>query len=178
VLIAETPRIRIRPWRRDEADRLFDLLRRPEVVRWLGVEPEVMTDRSEAVERIAAWSAYAAEHPGFGRWAAEVTETGVPAGTILLGPLPDGEGEVEIGWHFHPDSWGQGLASEAAAAVLAKAFAQGIDEVYAITHSDNEASHKVCARIGMTNLGQTTKWYGAVATLFRIRSDEPTPTAS
>jgi RimJ/RimL family protein N-acetyltransferase len=85
VLIAETPRIRIRPWRRDEADRLFDLLRRPEVVRWLGVEPEVMTDRSEEVEHIAAWSAYAAEHPGFGRWAAEVTETGVPAGTILLG---------------------------------------------------------------------------------------------
>jgi RimJ/RimL family protein N-acetyltransferase len=173
VLIAETERTRIRPWRPDEADRLFDLLRRWEVVRWLGVEPEVMSDRSEAVERIAAWSAYPEAHPGFGRWAVELVETGVPAGTVLLGPMPNGAGEVEIGWHFHPDSWGRGLASEAAAAVLAKAFADGIDMVYAITHPGNVSSHKVCERIGMTNLGETTKWYGAPASLFRIRHDEP-----
>ena len=177
MVIAETARIRIRPWRPDEVDRLFDLLRRPEVVRWLGVEPEVMTDRSEAAERIAAWAAYAEEHPGYGRWAAEVTETGVPAGTILLGPMPNGDGEVEIGWHFHPDSWGRGLASEAAKAVLAKAFADGIDEVYAVTHPDNEASHKMCLRIGMTNLGHTTKWYDAPSTLFRIRRDETAPSS-
>lgn len=172
MVIAETARIRIRPWHPDEAYRLFDLLRRPEVVRWLGVEPQVMTDPSEAVERIAAWATYAEAHPGFGRWAAEVIGTGVPAGTILLGPMPNGDGEVEIGWHFHPDSWGRGLASEAATAVLAKAFDDGIDEVYAVTHPDNETSHKMCLRIGMTNLGETTKWYGAPATLFRIRHDD------
>jgi RimJ/RimL family protein N-acetyltransferase len=171
VLIAETARTRIRPWRPDEADRLFDMLRRPEVARWLGVRPDVMRDRSEAVERIAAWSSFAEAHPGFGRWAVEVVETGVPAGTILLGPMPNGAGEVEIGWHFHPDSWGKGLASEAAAAVLAKAFADGISAVYAVTHPDNIASHKVCERIGMANLGETTKWYGAPAIVFCIRDE-------
>ena len=151
---------------------MFDLLRRPEVVRWLGVDPRVMTDRWEAVERIAAWAAYAEAHPGFGRWAAEPVETGVPAGTVLLGPMPNGDGEVEIGWHFHPDSWGRGLASEAASAVLAKAFADGIDEVYAVTHPDNEASHRMCERIGMTSLGETTKWYGVPGIVFRIRRHE------
>jgi RimJ/RimL family protein N-acetyltransferase len=137
-VIAETTRLRLRPWRPEEADRLFDLLRRIEVARWLGVEPEVMRHRSEAVERIATWAAYAEEHPGFGRWAVEVLETGVLAGTVLLGEMPNGDGEVEIGWHFHPDSWGKGLASEAAGAVLAKAFHDGVDEIYAVTRPDNE----------------------------------------
>jgi hypothetical protein len=26
----------------------------------------------------------------------------IPAGSVLLGPLPDGHGEVEVGWQFHP----------------------------------------------------------------------------
>jgi RimJ/RimL family protein N-acetyltransferase len=44
--------------------------------------------------------------------------SGVPAGTVILRPLPDGAGEIEIGWHVHPDRWGRGFATEAAAAVL------------------------------------------------------------
>ena len=45
----------------------------------------------------------------------------VAAGTVLLKPVltPDARGEIEIGWHLHPDRWGHGLATEAAAAILA-----------------------------------------------------------
>lgn len=124
-VVAETQRIVIRPWRPTEADRLFDLLSRIEVVRWLGANAEPMKHREDAVARIEKWTAELTADPRFGAWAAVPRRTGIPAGTVLLKPLPNGQGEVEIGWHFHPDSWGQGLASESAAALLARAFSDG-----------------------------------------------------
>jgi RimJ/RimL family protein N-acetyltransferase len=153
--VAETDRIVIRPWRPDEADRLFDILGRMEVARWLGATPRPMQDRDEAVERIERWAADVAADPRYGAWAAVEKASGIPAGTVLFKPLPDGDGEIEIGWHFHPDSWGKGLASEAAAAVLARGFAGGLREVWAVTHLDNDASMAVCRRIGMRLLGVT-----------------------
>ena len=61
---------------------------------------------------------------------------------MLLLTLPNDEaGEVEIGWHLHPDAWGHGYASEAARAVLAHGFAHGLPEILAVTHLDNYPSH-------------------------------------
>jgi RimJ/RimL family protein N-acetyltransferase len=156
--VAETDRIVIRPWRPDEADRLFDILRRDEVARWLGATPRAMAHRLEAVERIERWTADLAADPRYGAWAAVEKASGIPAGTVLLKPLPNGDGEVEIGWHFHPDSWGKGLASEAAGALLARGFEGGLSEVWAVTHLDNHASMAVCRRIGMHLLGVTRRW--------------------
>jgi RimJ/RimL family protein N-acetyltransferase len=164
-VIAKTPRVVIRAWRPDEADRLFDLLSRTEVVRWLG-PAEPMRRRDEAVARIAAWARATAEDPRFGAWAAVERGSGVPAGTVLLKPLPNGDGEVEIGWHFHPDSWGKGLASEAAGALLSRAFAVGLPEVWAVTDLDNRASMAVCERIGMRRLGITHRWYEGPSQMF------------
>jgi hypothetical protein len=50
----------------------------------------------------------------------------VVAGTVILVPLPDGDGEFEVGWHFHPDSWEKGLVTEAADAALSWAWAHGL----------------------------------------------------
>jgi len=70
---------------------------------------------------------------------------------VLVKRLPDGEDEIEIGWHFHPDSWGEGLASEVAGALLACGFEEGLDEVWAVTQLDKHRSVAVCRRIGMRN---------------------------
>jgi RimJ/RimL family protein N-acetyltransferase len=99
-----TGRVVIRPWRVDEVDRFFDIHRRIEVVRWWGGTP--MQDRREARTLIERYLAQLAEDSRFGAWAVVVRSSGVPAGTVLLKPLPDGDGEIEIGWHLHPDSWG------------------------------------------------------------------------
>src|SRR5262245_45631635 len=184
-VVAETERILIRPWREDEADRLFDLLRRMEVAKWLGATPEPMQRREEAVERIDRWASQLATEPRLGAWAAVEKASGIPAGTVLLKPLPDGEGEVEIGWHFHPDSWGRGLATEASGALLARAFADGLSEVWAVTHLDNDASMALCRRIGMRLLGVTHRWYEVPSLMFGVgasdglepslAADEPAP---
>jgi RimJ/RimL family protein N-acetyltransferase len=184
-IVAETERLVIRPWRLEEADRLYDVQRRIEVVKWLGPVPNPMTHRDQAVARIEQWAEGLAADPRFGAWAAVERSSGIPAGTVLLKPLPDGEGEVEIGWHFHPDSWGRGLASEAAGALLACGFDEGLDEIWAVTHLDNARSVAVCRRIGMRLLGVTSRWYHEPSLMFwagaradqrpSLAADKPAP---
>jgi RimJ/RimL family protein N-acetyltransferase len=166
--VAETERLVVRQWRLDdEVDRYLDIYSRDEVVRWLGGPP--VHDRGRAIELIERNAARLAIDPRFGWWAVVPRATGVPAGSVLLKPLPNGEGEIEIGWHLHPDSWGIGLASEAASAVLARAFAEiGLEEVWAVTHLDNDRSARVCERIGMRLLGVTNRWYPEPSLMFWV----------
>jgi RimJ/RimL family protein N-acetyltransferase len=162
--VAETERITIRQWRLDEVDRYLDIYSRDDVVRWLGGPP--VRERSRALELIGLNAARLAQDPRFGWWAVVERSTGVPAGSVLLKPLPNGDGEIEIGWHLHPDSWGKGLASEAAAAVLDRGFRDGLDEVWAVTMLDNDRSARVCERIGMRLLGITHRWYPEPSMMF------------
>jgi RimJ/RimL family protein N-acetyltransferase len=166
--VITTERLVIRPWGLDEADRLFDIRRRMEVARWLGGTP--MRERREAVESIERYDGWSATDPRFGAWAVVERGAEVPAGTVLLNRLPDGDGEVEIGWHLHPDSWGRGYATEAATAVLQRGIAGGLEEVWAVTHLENDRSVAVCRKVGMTLLGVTHRWYHVPSLMFWVGS--------
>lgn len=166
----ETERARLRSWRVDEADRFLDIYSRWEVARWLGAVPTRLRTREEAVARIERWAERAEERTGQGLWAIERMDDGVVAGTVLLVPVPDGDGVIEVGWHLHPDSWGQGLATETARAVLDRAFADGLDEAIAVVRPGNSASVAVCTRLGMEPHGLTDRYYGTELELFRLRS--------
>lgn len=134
--LLRTDRTIVREWRDDEAERLYDILRRPEVKRWLDDDfhnPELMQSVDEARERIATFRERVRAPGPTGYWAVEEVATGVVAGTVLLSPAgsdppPDRE-EVEIGWNLHPDAQGRGLAREAAAALLAHRCTIGLWEM-------------------------------------------------
>jgi RimJ/RimL family protein N-acetyltransferase len=162
--VITTDRLVVRPWRLDEADRFFDIYRRLEAVRWLGAEP--MQDRREATEMIERNLRRLEADSRFGSWAVADRSSGVPVGSVILKPLPDGEGEIEIGWQLHPDSWGNGFASEAAGAVLGRGLADGLPEVWAVMYLDNHRSAAVCRRIGMQLLGITRRWYHEPSLMF------------
>jgi RimJ/RimL family protein N-acetyltransferase len=167
-VIFETPRLIVRQWTADDADRLFDIYSRWEVARWLGATPKVLETREQAVAVASRWSS-SWDSP-FGVWAVTVRETGVIAGSVLLIPLP-GSGspdEIEVGWHLHPDSQGHGYATEAALAALDRARAAGVGEVFAVVRPGNDASMAVCRRLGMESIGRTSRWYGVEAEAFRI----------
>ena len=169
-VIVETDRVNLRPWRLDEADRFFDMHRRMEVAQWIGGRP--MADPSEAEPLIQRMLDRLAADPRFGAWAVVERATDIPAGTVLLKPLPDGAGEIEIGWHFHPDSWGRGLATEAARALLARGFALGLAEIWAVTDPLNQRSVRVCEKLGMRLLGTTRRWYDGLSLMFWIGMHE------
>jgi RimJ/RimL family protein N-acetyltransferase len=57
---------------------------------------------------------------------------------------------IDIGWRLAREAWGQGYASEAAAAVLQDGFARlGLAEITAITAKTNLRSRAVMERLGM-----------------------------
>jgi RimJ/RimL family protein N-acetyltransferase len=170
----ETERLLIRRWTHDDVERLLDIQSRPEVVKWLGDgEPVLMKDLDEAHQRVEGYDARCAQGAPYGFWAVEVRETGVVAGSVLLLVLPHAEaGEVEIGWHLHPDSWGHGYASEAARAILGHGFAHGLPEILAVSHTDNHPSQAVMRRIGMTDRGIVEKWYDGPSALYGLTAAE------
>jgi RimJ/RimL family protein N-acetyltransferase len=96
-------------------------------------------------------------HPG-GYLAAIETVTGRFLGWFQLVADRDREGgasleptEVEIVYRFRPDAWGQGFASEGAAALLGDALSRpDVTRVYAHALLSNGASIRVMQKIGMT----------------------------
>jgi RimJ/RimL family protein N-acetyltransferase len=169
----ETERLLLRPWTHDDAPRLLDMLSRVEVMKWLGDgAPRLMRDLDEAHARIDTYAERSAAPPR-GFWAVVPKAGGPPAGSVLLLTLPHAaDGEVEVGWHLHPDSWGLGYATEAASAVLAHGFAHALPEILAVTHLDNHPSMKVCRKLGMQGLGVVERWYDGPSELFRITAEE------
>ena len=175
-------RLRLRRWEASDVGFLFDMYSRWEVQRFIGGAsvPHVMKCRSEAEERLGTW--HALEHPVHGVWAIEGRDTRL-LGTLLLKLIPASgpdlplqpSTETEIGWHLHPDGWGNGYASEAASLVLQHAFDSGLERVIAVTNPANAASKKVCTRIGMTHQGLTSDYYNATCELF-VMASPPTRT--
>lgn len=147
----ETGRLRIRNWQDSEADRAF--------FHRVNNDEQVMRffpwrlSRPEADAKLVQILARSAE-VGFGWAVAEMSDTGEPVGFTGLSLLRDdsvGDSGVEIGWRFVPESWGKGLASEAARALLAHGFDDlGLDRIIAFAVTDNAASIAVMKRIGMT----------------------------
>lgn len=117
-----TERTVLRPWRADEADRLFDIVSRREVTEWMGA-PEPWT-REEVTGFIGA-NAQTARLPI--RLAVVPVSTGVPVGTAMIELFENGD--PHVGWFLHPDAQGHGWATEAGAEMLRIAVATGAPRV-------------------------------------------------
>ncbi len=165
----ETERCVVRDWRPEEAERALDLYSRWEVARWLGARPQAMESREQADRLVSRWAELNAEEVGRGRWAVVRKNDGVVAGTVILVTIPDGDGEVEVGWHLHPDSWGHGVATEAARGALRYGRDHGLADVLALVRPDNTASLAVCRRLGMEHLGRTERYYDTALELYVAR---------
>ncbi|WP_106639073.1 GNAT family N-acetyltransferase [Allosphingosinicella vermicomposti] len=145
----ETERLVLRNWREGDADAFHIHCNTEAVMRWLGgVQSRAFYD--EVAARLARWQ----EDRGFTFWVVERREDGAFLGFCGL-KIADGAGssvtgEVEAGWRFREDAWGQGYAKEAATATLSFAFdTLHAERVVAITFQKNEASWGLMKRLGM-----------------------------
>jgi RimJ/RimL family protein N-acetyltransferase len=183
--LLRTDRLLLRHWHESDLAAFFDLYSRDDVTRWLGPHPRrPLAAREDARDRLRKWQARERElSPPVGLWAIVPLigepQPAQPAGTLLLMPLSDARGPtdlVEVGWHLHPAHQGQGLATEAARAILALAGKAGIDQVLALTDLDNAASQRVAARLGLRDEGVTDRWFGLTTRQYRAAGHaDPAP---
>jgi hypothetical protein len=71
-------------------------------------------------------------------------------GWVLLIPRDAVGPEIEIGWRLVQAAWGQGYASEAAAAIVRHGFeTTGLDRVIAEIHPEHVRSQRVAEKLGL-----------------------------
>lgn len=144
----ETDRLILRAWIAEDVGPFAAMSADPEVMRWLGG----CLSREEA-EAYIERARRSFSTLGMGRFAVERRSDGAFIGACGLMP---GRGDlpiapyVDIGWRLAPAAWGQGYASEAAAAVLRDGFERlELKEIAAITMQANRRSRAVMDRLGM-----------------------------
>lgn len=149
-MIVDTPRLWLRPVLPDDADCFVHLDADPLVMRYVnGGEP---TPRAQIVDWTIprARAEYAAH--GTGIWTLIRKPTLEFAGWIALRRPRHGgrRRELELSYRLPRDQWGQGLATEAARAMLGAAFgAHPAERVFAGAAPHNTASRRVLEKVGM-----------------------------
>jgi RimJ/RimL family protein N-acetyltransferase len=146
-----TQRLRLRRWREGDREPMTVINRDPEVTEFLNPPVDRAATERFLVQAQAHWQ----EHD-FGHWALELRQG--PRTGQLLGfagiayPtfLPPVAHRPELGWRLARWGWGQGLATEAAAAARADAWDRlGLEELISIIHPENVRSRRVAEKLGM-----------------------------
>mgnify|MGYP001213735629 CR=1 FL=1 len=172
--VIETDRLVARPWRLEsDVEAVIALYSHLEVVRFIGNR---LIETPEAARAYLQFRIDRTRETGgiYGSWALIERESGQVIGNILLKALP-GKNHVptehiEVGWHLAREAWGQGFATEAARAMVHRAFHElGLRRVVAVTEPDNTGSIAVMRRIGMTHVQQCSDFYdGEVLEVYEL----------
>ena len=158
-----TARLRLRPLVQDDLDALAEVYLHPLVAEWIG--PRTREDVQREIE-------HQIEHQsslGWSFWAVEDRAGGRLIGDCGLQPLEHRGPEVELGYDFHPSVWGHGLATEAAQAVMQRAFGPlDIERVVAVVKPAHTASQRVLEKSGLKRSGMREAW-GELMVLYEAR---------
>ena len=146
----ETTRLRLRRLRpADEAD-LIALDSDPDVMRYVGA-PAGVKSAPETAERVRQRIETDDEPLGF--WRVESRADGTFYGLGALVRMPVGD-DIELAYRLARPAWGQGIASEAGAALVDYAFGTlGLGRLVAVTYPGNRASQRVLDKLGFTRQG-------------------------
>ncbi|MEU5438283.1 GNAT family N-acetyltransferase [Streptomyces sp. NPDC020719] len=170
----ETPRLILRRWREEDIVPMAAVNADPEVMRW--IRDGSVRDEQQTRDGVQAWE-NEWESQGFGLFAVEIRSTGELAGfTGLSVPtyFPEILPAVEVGWRLGRSHWGQGLATEAAAAAVRFGFRErGLERIVSITQVGNKASERIMAKLGMHPVCETVNpAYGRRVRMFELSSDQ------
>lgn len=152
-ILLETDRFLIRPFVLDDAQVVNARLDSdPRQMQFTG-SLKTLEETRESLRRQIDWTA---AHPqGLGKWAVVDRRDNGIVGWIALVPLPNRPMDVEVGYITSPAFWRQGVATEAARAIVRHGFEKlGLPIIYAAIHPDNQASIGVALKLGMAVVGR------------------------
>lgn len=143
--VVETARLKLVPLSARFNDDLYRLFNEPEVADWLFLTGPPTRDQVAARTKLheQIWA-----ERGYGMFA--VLEKASDRFVARVGAMTTPEtGRIEIAWSTTRDAWGQGYASEAAAASIAHTFtASALEALDCYLRPDNTASRRVAEKVG------------------------------
>ncbi|WP_226035382.1 GNAT family N-acetyltransferase [Aquibacillus saliphilus] len=144
--ILQTDRLAFREMREDDVDHLLKIFTDPIAMKYYP-----STKNEEETVRWINWTLNNYRKFGVGLWVVENVHTGEFLGQCGIVPQKiDGEVQMEIGYLFAQEFWGNGYATEAAQACKQYGFEKlKIPTLISLIDPKNKASIKVSERIGM-----------------------------
>lgn len=141
-MILKTARLTLKPQAADDAPALFAILNDAEAMRFWSRPP---ITRLAVVEDLISEQQTAMANGVCRYWT--VWEGADAIGSVDLSLIQDGA--AELGFLFRRDRWGRGLASEAAATVVAHALGPlGLMRLAAAIQAENLAAARVLEKVG------------------------------
>ncbi len=148
----ETDRLILRSWKPEDLSLFCAMNKDERVMRFF---PGILTE--EQTESFYNRILAEFERNGWGLYAVELKSKGLFIGYVGLHEIgfdADFAPGVEIGWRLAADYHNQGLATEAAKAVLEIAKKNRLTKLCSFTAKHNAPSERVMQKIGMTKVGE------------------------
>ena len=137
-MIAETERLILRRYKKEDLQDLFEYLSDKEVVKYEPYKPFTLDETKENLE----WRIGTEE-----MIAVELKNSHKMIGNVYLGKREFES--LEMGYVFHRDYWGHGYALESCKALIQQAFSNnGIHRIYAECDPQNKRSWKLLEALG------------------------------
>ena len=145
----ETTRLLHQAMKVEDAEDVFAFNSDPLVMQYTGESPWESLELTR--QRLRDYPDFTRH--GFGRWGCRLKSTGRVIGFSGFKFLPELE-EVELGYRFLPEYWGQGLATESARACVAFGLKTiGLPYIVGLVLPENVASMRVLQKAGMHDTG-------------------------
>lgn len=146
-IVLETERLSLRRATLADAPFLLQMWNEPSYIEFIRDWGVRTVAQAEALLRERVLASY--ERNGFGLFVVTLKATGEPLGMTGLIRRP-GLDDVDVGYAYLPQHWGQGYASEAAAAVMAYGRETlGLPRIVAIVSPHNARSIRVLEKLGL-----------------------------
>lgn len=137
IIIAETERLILRRYKRNDLQDLYEYLSCSEVVKYEPYKPMTIDE----VENNLDWRISTDE-----MIAVELKSNNKMIGNVYLGKRDFDS--LEIGYVFNKDYWGKGYAKESCMKLIELSFSSGIHRIFAECDPQNKSSWKLLESLG------------------------------
>ncbi|HJR44565.1 MAG TPA: GNAT family N-acetyltransferase [Actinomycetota bacterium] len=175
VTTISTERLVLEPWHESVRPDWLELNADVRVSQWLGIGEPISR---EAAAAEFDWMIDHYRTHGFGWHSVIERETATWIGAVglsYLGANPAGlpREDIEIGWWLKPETWGRGIATEAASAAIDDGFTREVtDRIWARHNRRNPASGRIMEKIGMTFVRDGSGVHGVPIRIYELRRDQ------
>lgn len=142
-----TSRLALVPLAESDADEMVDVLGDERMYEYTGGHPLTLDELRARYQRLAVGQSSDGSELWF-NWIVRTPDDHRAIGVMQATVAPDGSW-ADVAWEIGVPWQGDGMASEAAVAVVAWLFDQDVETIRAFVHPDHIASARVAARAGL-----------------------------